>query len=57
MQAEMALALAKIAYAKILRAIIIKAIDDPNSDIDESTIKILDIILAYDEKTNVQVDN
>ena len=57
MQTEMALALAKIAYAKMLRAIIIKAIDDPNSDIDESIIKILDIILTYDDKANVQVDN
>ena len=55
MQTEMALALAQIAYAKMLRTVIIKAIDDPNSDIDESIIKILDIILTYDEKNNVQM--
>ena len=49
MQTEMAMALAKIAYAKMLRKVIIEKIDDPDSDIDESIIKILDIIFTYEE--------
>jgi len=49
MKAEMAMALAKIAYAKMLRKVIIEKIDDPDSDIDESIIEMLDIIFTYEE--------
>ena len=41
---------AKIVYAKILRALAIKAIDDPNSELDELTVRILDIIFEYKDK-------
>ena len=49
MQPEMALALAKIAYAKILREIIIKQINNPDSDIDESIIEIFDLVFGCED--------
>jgi len=49
MQTEMAMTLAKVAYAKILRDLIIKKIGDPDSDVDESIIEILDIIFTYEK--------
>ena len=47
MQTEMAMTLAKVAYAKILRDLIIKKIDDPDSNIDESIIEIFDLVFEY----------
>jgi len=48
----MAMTLAKVAYAKIFRELIIEKIDDPDSDVDETVIKIFDLIFGY-EKPNV----
>ena len=47
---------AKIVYAKILRALAIKAIDDPNSELDELTVRILDIIFEYEDKDKGESD-
>jgi len=42
-------ALAKIAYRTILRPLVIEKIDNPNSEIDDVIIKILDSIFDYSE--------
>lgn len=39
--------LIKIAYALILRPLVVKAIDDPDSDIDDFVMEILDRIFDY----------
>lgn len=39
-----------MAYATILRALVLKAIDDPDSEIDDIVMSILDRIFDYDGK-------
>jgi len=41
--------LLNLAYSEILRSLLIKAIDDPEQDIDELIISILDRLFDYKE--------
>lgn len=36
-----------VAYATILRTLIVKAIDDPNSEVDEFVLERLDALFNY----------
>jgi len=38
----------KLVYASILRKLVVKAIDDPDSEIDDLALEILDRIFEYD---------
>lgn len=42
--------LAKMAYGTILRPLVLKAIDDPDSEIDDIVMSILDRIFDYGGK-------
>ena len=37
-----------MAYAQALRALVIKAIDDPDSEIDDIALKIMDSLFNYE---------
>ena len=41
-------ALVKLAYATILRKLVLKAIDDPDSEVDDVVMGILDRLFGYD---------
>jgi len=41
--------LLNMAYSKILRSLVLKAIDDPDSEIDELVMSILDRLFNYKE--------
>ena len=43
-------ALIKLAYATILRKLVLKAIDDPNSEVDDIVMGVLDRLFDYDGK-------
>ena len=43
-------ALAKMAYKTILRPLVLKAIDDPDSEVDDIVMSILDRIFDCDGK-------
>jgi len=49
MQTTIMLSFAKLAYAKILRGLILKAIDNPDETWDDDVLKVLDTIFAYKE--------
>jgi len=42
--------LVKMAYATILRDLVVKAIDNPDSELDDIALSILDRIFDYDGK-------
>ena len=46
--AKLVFKLLKVAYKLVLRDVIKKAIDDPNSTVDEAVIELLDDIFDYD---------
>ncbi len=41
--------LIKFAYKTILRELLIKAIDNPDSEVDEFVVKMLDRLFQYEE--------
>ena len=43
-------ALVKLAYATILRKLVLKAIDDPDSEVDDVVMGILDRLFDYNGK-------
>ena len=49
MKGDMAMILAKVAYAKVFRELIVEKIDDPDSDIDKMAIKMFDVIFEYND--------
>ena len=42
----------KALYEPILRELLLKAIDDPDSKVDDFVVKLFDILLDYQEKKN-----
>lgn len=40
--------LAKLAYATVLRGLLVKAIDDPDKEWDDAVLRVLDVIFEYD---------
>lgn len=40
----------KLAYATILRKLVVKAIDDPESEVDDIVMSILDRLFDYNGK-------
>lgn len=40
---------AKISYSLFLRSILKKAVDNPNTDWDEKAMRMLDVIMGYNE--------
>jgi len=43
-------ALVKLAYATILRKLVLKAIDDPDSEVDDVVMGVLDRLFDYNGK-------